>query len=310
MSSELEFEDEKLYFENIESTYIKKIFNIESDTMNDDTFNAIKSLLAIDSTTLDLSGLLLEGTLKLDSKLDSIIDLSKLKKINCTDNYFDTIIIEIPNVIDEFIFEDNPIKRILFPYSFNESIDNLPNTLEIIIFPLNSIFNKPIDNLPTSLKILCMGNSFNQLVSNLPNNLLHLILPNDYDNLITKLPSNLKTLIFDTQKFVRSKRIYNENIDKQLYCTANFRLACIPSGIEFLSLPTNYYDINLLKIIDNLKIVIFKVFPHKIIEDTFVKKYLTNNGFNNIEFNLKNIEFRIYGKNNLLCLRQQIFYKF
>jgi hypothetical protein len=294
------FIDDELYLENIELKYMKKIFNIESDIINDDTFIAIKTLITLNESILDLSGLLLEGTLKIDSKLNSIIDFGKIKKIYCSNNYFDTIIIDIPNSIKEFMFENNPIKKIFFPYSFNNQIDNLPNTLEIIIFPHNSIFNKPINDLPTSLKILCLGNYFDQVITNLPNNIEHLILPNNYNYQIIKLPSNLKTLIFNSEV----DNSYNEFH----YVQPNFELNYLPINLEFLSLPINC-DVNklykLCKFINNPKIIIFKspeAILYKGFKKSYIKKYLDQN-------NYKNIEFVVNKKKMYFKIKQYIFYK-
>lgn len=291
MYNNVNYVDDYIYFENIKTTHINKICNIQSDNvMNDDTFNAIKTLSMLGHNNIDLSGLLLNGILIIDSKLSSIINLNKIDKIDCSNNYFDIIIINIPNNIKEFTFNENPIKKIFFPHSFNKQIDDFHETLETIIFPPHSKFNKSIDNLPNSLKILCLGNNFNQSISNLPNNIEHLILPNGYNNKIIKIPTNLKTLIF------------NANDISPYYSENTLELDFVSNNLELLILPVNYNINESLKISNNLKIIIFysSVGNSKNINsiDLFTKKHI-NNDFKKIDF-IKSI----YG----LVVKEQIYF--
>lgn len=235
--------DDVSYVENFESKY-KKVFNVDSnhDVMTDDTTNAIFGLTMtrVDLETLDLSGLLLEGTLDFNNCiLKIIINQDKIKKVDCSNNYFDTIIANNPKIeIEEFEFSNNPIKKIFFPRSFNKNIDFLPCTCEVLIFPNNSIFNTPINDLPTSLKVLSTGGSYNQTINNLPKNLIHLMLGKLFITPINKLPPNLKTLIFDD------------------FNTYQHKLNCLPESLECISLPLNYNCIE-ITIPDKCKYICF-----------------------------------------------------
>ncbi len=74
------------------------------------------------------------------------------------------ICIETDNLYD-YIYRDNWIKSI-----FNQSIDNLPNTITYL--SLGEKFNKSIDNLPNSITHLTLGYDFNQPINNLPNSII------------------------------------------------------------------------------------------------------------------------------------------
>jgi len=286
-------EGEDLYFENIELKHTKKILNLESNIMNDDTFNAIQHLMSLNSSLLDLSGLLLEGTLRIDSKLNSIINLYNIKKIYCSNNYFDTIIIDLPNGIEEFEFEENPIKKIFFPYSFNRLIDNLIESVETIIFPFNSEFNKQIDNLPFGSKILCLGKKFNQSISNLPNSLIHLFLPNKYNIQIIKLPKNLKSLCFNPITSLA-------DVDFKNNCLINLE-NCIPDNLEYLSLPIKYETNNVFKFTKKPNTIIFKSLEMNYSISKNMIKYLDEHNYSNIEYKID--------VNRHFYLKQIIFYK-
>lgn len=237
------FIDDELYFENFESKY-KKVFDVEPnyDVMSDDTINAIYGLMStkINSDTLDLSGLLLEGTLDINNLvINIIIQANKIKKLDCSNNYFDTIIATNPNiVIEEFDFSNNPVKKIYFPCSFNKNIDFLPCTIKVLIFPPNSRFNNPINDLPTSLEILSTGGSFNHTINNLPKNLIHLMLGQKFNTPINKLPPNLRTLIFD------ELNEYKHNLN------------CLPNSLECISIPINFDSIE-ITIPDECKYICF-----------------------------------------------------
>ena len=234
------FIDDELYLENFENKCIK-IFNLDTncDIMSDDTMYAINGIISMDDykAILDLSGLLLEGTFNIKN-IANACQKKIIKKLDCSNNYFDTIIGYNPNiVIYDFVFDENPIKKIYFPDSFNKNIDFLPCTLKVLIFPTNSVFDKPINDLPISLEVLSTGNSFNQTINNLPKNLIHLMLGSKFNQPIKKLPQYLKTLIFN-------------NLN-----TYGYELNCIPNSLENLYLPLNYN--NLIPLPDKYKFIKF-----------------------------------------------------
>jgi len=100
-------------------------------------------------------------------------------------------------VIHDLVFDENPIKKIYFPDSFNKNIDFLSCTLKILIFQTNLVFYQPINDLPISLEVLSTCNSFNQTVNNLPKNLIHLMLGSKFNQPINKLSPYLQTIIFN-----------------------------------------------------------------------------------------------------------------
>jgi len=289
IDSSKNFIDDELYLENFVSNR-KKIFNLDSnyDIITDDTINAIYGLISMKDNldTLDLSDLLLDGTLDINNPvIKIIIKTNKIKKLDCSNNYFDTIIANNPNIeIEEFEFSNNPIKKIYFPCSFNKNIDFLPCTIKILIFPPNSKFNYPINDLPTSLDILSTGMSFNQTINNLPKNLIHLMLGEKFNQPIKKLPYNLKTMIFDELN------------------TYNYELNCLPDSLEFISLPVNFDNIGIL-IPDECKYICFYFPKVRIINySQKLKENLKTKHYNLITF--QNIS-----KTHNFTIEQQIYYK-
>lgn len=78
--------------------------------------------------------------------------------------------------------------------SFNNPIDNLPDNIEFIIFPINSDFNQPINNLPSKLKHLELYDNFNQPLDNLPHGVKTLIINSYYNHPLDNLPESLENL--------------------------------------------------------------------------------------------------------------------
>ena len=97
-----------------------------------------------------------------------------------------------PNFIK--LLETNNCKILDFKNEFNYSIDNLPNCIEAISFPIYSKFNQPINNLPSSLNYLELPQYFNQPIDNLPPNLKTLIIQECFIQLIDYLPIGLEYL--------------------------------------------------------------------------------------------------------------------
>lgn len=170
------------------------------------------------------------------------------------------------------------------PHSFNKNIDSLPSTLEVLIFPSNSVFNQPINDLPISMKILSTGNSFNQTINNLPKNLVHLMLGEKFNTPINKLPPNLKTLIFDELNKYQHK------------------LNCLPNSLQVISFPVNY-DNNEILIPDDCKFICFN-YPDKNLNNHSLElmKNLENNSYNTIT--IPKIS-KLYN----FTFKQKIFYK-
>lgn len=106
------------------------------------------------------------------------------KYIKFNDNY---------NLIIDML-ADTKITHIIFGIKFNQSIDNLPWTIEYLYFGVD--FNQQLDNLPGSMKkiIFTAGSNFNQSLDCLPNFLECLILPAEYNCRIDNLPNFLNNL--------------------------------------------------------------------------------------------------------------------
>lgn len=209
-------ENKELYFEKI----ISKFYGgcNENQFKNDiNTEKIIETLILENNTKLELSNLDLKESLDLRTFGNMLI---KLKYIDCSNNYLTEIIVPNNEIIETFIFEPNPIKIIKFPYKYNKFINNLPDSLEQIIFcKKRSIFNQEINDLPSSLEYLQIGFKFNKQIDNLPENLKYLFLGENFNCEIKKLPSSLSVLIFD------------------IYSNFNHELVCLPQELKFLSLP-------------------------------------------------------------------------
>ena len=102
-------------------------------------------------------------------------------------------------------------------YSFNQKLDNLPQTLNylylnlmyeqeintlpeniiLIEFTSNSNFNKTIDHLPNRLQHLRLCSNFNHKINNLPNTLTYLELGTDFNHNLDNLPNSLIVLKLD-----------------------------------------------------------------------------------------------------------------
>lgn len=80
------------------------------------------------------------------------------------------------------------------PSQFNQSVDNLPNSLIVLKFGYN--FNQNVNELPNNLKKLTFGYKFNQTVDKLPNSLKKLKFGNSFNQKVDKLPNNLNKLTF------------------------------------------------------------------------------------------------------------------
>ena len=161
------------------------------------------------------------------------------------------------------------IKYLKLGHSFNQTVDNLGNTLEEIIFSYE--FNQHVDNLPFSIKSITFGFSFNQPINNLPNNIIYISLSYSFNNKIDDLPIGLETLI----------------IGKNFSLEIN----CLPKTLKFLVIKSKYYsDYAYLK--NNINIC---ALPKKLEEITFCNNF----SYKNEKFNIDNIKYR-FGKKKMI----------
>lgn len=89
------------------------------------------------------------------------------------------------------------LKKILFGYYFNKSVDKLPNSIEWLFF--GHTFNIHILKYPANLKYLTFGYCFNQKISQLPPNLERIVFGCNFNQSIDMLPDSIThlSLFFD-----------------------------------------------------------------------------------------------------------------
>jgi hypothetical protein len=111
--------------------------------------------------------------------------LNKIHCIRFCDGYFTP-------VLDFSIFKN--VKKAKFDYYFNQSIDNLPDTIEHI--ELGWEFNTPINKLPKNLKEIIFDNFYNQPLTCLPEGLTSIRFHKHFNQPLNKfnLPRTLKHL--------------------------------------------------------------------------------------------------------------------
>ena len=163
-------------------------------------------------------------------------DICKMNKLVFIDENFNEPITE--QIIKDIIRSN--CKKIDFPNTFNQPIDNLPD--DIIDLSLSVKFNQPINNLPINLKKLLLFGEFNQTIDNLPPNLETLVIVGNFNQEINNLPNNLKYISLPVN--------YNQNINM------------LPDSVEFIWLSYNYVT-KIDNIPTNLKeIKIFASYPY------------------------------------------------
>ena len=107
-------------------------------------------------------------------------------------------------IFSNYELNDNfPNKLSFCDNKFNQSVDNLPNSIINLTFGSN--FNQPVDNLPNSIINLTFGWKFNQPVDNLPNSVINLTFGSDFNQTMKKLPQNLKKIIFQNRNYYLEK---------------------------------------------------------------------------------------------------------
>lgn len=131
------------------------------------------------------------------------------------------------------------LRILTFGSSFNQPIDNLPDSVEEIFFfsiPEPYVFfNQPINNLPRNLKKLQLSEDFNHSLDNLPHSLELLILRYEFNKPVDFLPMNLKVLTIDGN--------FNQSIDN------------LPDSLEFLFFSPRIYDREISCLPNNLRIL-------------------------------------------------------
>lgn len=185
---------------------------------------------------------------------------------------------------------------------FNQSIDNLPNSLEILTLPDD--YNLPINNLPYSLKILTLGNNFNNSLDYLPNSITHLMIGRGclkyfnasckFNQPINDLPNSLIELTFSDESIFQKKLDNLPNSLKKIRLSGYYTgtIENLPDGIETIILgPTwlkynekTYYPLCLKNKINKLP---------KSLKKFYYIKYYVNEEFKELDFN----NFKLLNKN-------------
>lgn len=152
---------------------------------------------------------------------------------------------------DEILPQLPPNLKILYLMgSFNNQVDNLPNSLEELYFAdpkgfSSSEFNCPLDNLPQNLKVLYLNREFNKPLDFLPQSLKKLIFQviSPFNYPLDNLPSGLEELTIG--------------------CRFTHDLNNLPDTIKILSICNKHYTGRILKIPDSLvRIRISSYYPH------------------------------------------------
>jgi hypothetical protein len=99
----------------------------------------------------------------------------------------------------KYSYLPNSLTRLELGFDFDQPINNLPNSLNHLLFSFGSHFNQQINYLPSNLKYLVFNaqSFFNQPINYLPNNLRYLILGNAFNQRI----NNLHFKFFPRKKF-------------------------------------------------------------------------------------------------------------
>jgi len=163
--------------------------------------------------------------------------------------------------------------------SFNQSVDNLPLNLTNLTF--GDDFNQSVDNLPSNIKVLTFGISFNQPVNKLPLSILELNFGYKFNQPVNNLPLSILELNFGNK--------FNQSIEnlplqiKKLSIGVNFNQSIdnLPTNINCISFYSHYkYKNNLPLHIEYLIINFSK------------RKPKLNSSIDNININVQKIKIK------------------
>ena len=255
-------------------------------------------------TELDVSNKNIKGILNLskfkklyklncsNNNITKIIVIKNLTDINCSHNkivkvsdklFFSSQNNILTNPIEEIEYPfdinmglfGNTVKKIIFNYSFNDQVDNLPNELKILVF--SNKFNKTVDNLPNCLKEIYFGYDFNQFVDNLPASLELIVFGLLFDNTIDNLPSGIKEIKFN------DLYLYHDGEESKF----NKNINSLPYNLEKIILPNNFNS-TILNFPPNLKYLDFGKSYNQPINNlsNSLKVLIFNEKFNNFINNL------------------------
>lgn len=115
-----------------------------------------------------------------------------------------------------------------FPYSFNDYLPILPNS--VIVLELRDYFNRPLPALPQHLQVLKLGNAFTHPADNLPASLLILHIGYSFNRPFNDLPRSLRQLMLANPN-------YSCKLDKLPLSIVEFVTPLDPSAEVFQTIP-------------------------------------------------------------------------
>lgn len=141
------------------------------------------------------------------------------------------------------------VTRVIFPESFNQPIDNLPNSvtyLEVgddfdshIIFPKNlkhfvvgHNYNYPIDGLPNGVKKLEFGFYFNQPLDNIPPTVEEVVVGNRFTQPVNNIPPSVR--IFKVLDKSRFKSIIKNGLYKNTSIWFDRPIKTFPPTVKYI----------------------------------------------------------------------------
>lgn len=158
----------------------------------------------------------------------------------------------INNPRSRFLMTQLPrnITHIKLQYYCGNSLDGLPNTLEVL--RISKKYNGNVDSLPENLKVLEIGDDFNKPIDHLPSKLDVLILGKDFNQSVDHLPPNLTilSLIGSCEMFNQSN--ISESFGPVINCTSrngsfDQSLEKLPGNLKKLFIPgSTTHNINML----------------------------------------------------------------
>lgn len=196
----------------------------------------------------------------------------------------------IPYTVEGIVFMDNT--------SYRSNLDNLPNTIKYLVFEPECDFKSAIDNLPNGLIYLeIKSRYFSESVSNLPQSLEVLILGEGFKSPIENLPESLKYLKLERhtnkiKSLPKSLKVFTnmcdnlDFIDKlnplEKLTWLEINLSKLNKEIDIRHLRVNTLYLHCVEILQ-IKNVIFPISVHKLVIYRHGSKKKKNNNNNNIE---------------------------
>jgi len=178
------------------------------------------------------------------------------------------------------------LKKISFGYMFNKSIDNLPESIEVISFSNNSKFNQIIHKFPTSLKEISFGDWFNKPLEILPDNVntIYFSKQSIFNSSIV-FPNDLKSIHFGKE--------FDQDISCLFLCT-NIQSIKLHTCSKF----NQPFTVNINK---SIKHISFGIKFNNIInltqcENLYSLKFHNKSQYNQVTILPKNIEYLYLGK--------------